>query len=165
MLSMIAAIAANGVIGQANRLPWRLPADLEHFRAKTLGKPVVMGCNTWYSIGKPLPERRNIVLSTDRTLVIDGCEVVHEAAEVLTLAAEVPELMIIGGESVYRLFLPHAERMYLTLIHHPFEGDTYFPPFDQDDWWEEERLDQTAEVTYLPHSFVTLRRKVSERSA
>ena len=126
-ISLIVAVAENGVIGQGGRLPWRLPADLQHFKRVTMGKPVLMGRKTWASIGKPLPGRRNLVVSRDPHFVATGVEVFHTVDDALRAAAEAPELMVIGGADLYRALLPRAHTLHLTRVHAAPDGDTRFP--------------------------------------
>lgn len=159
LISLIAAMAEDRVIGIDNRLPWRLPADLQHFRRLTLGKPVLMGRKTFDSIGKPLAGRRNIVVTQDRAFRADGVEVAHSVDAALAAAAAAPELMVIGGASFYAQLLPRADRLYLTEIHHRFAGDAYFPAFDARGWRETSRSDHAADATNpYPYSFVVLER-------
>ena len=159
LISLIAAMAEDRVIGIDNRLPWRLPADLQHFRRLTLGKPVLMGRKTFDSIGKPLAGRRNIVVTQDRGFRADGIEVVHSVDAALAAAADAPELMVIGGASFSAQLLPRADRLYLTEIHHRFAGDAYFPAFDARAWRETSRSDHAADAANpYPFSFVVLER-------
>ena len=157
MISLIAALSLNRVIGKDNQLPWHLPADLKHFKSTTLGKPVVMGRNTYDSIGKPLPGRLNIVVTQQPGLVIPGCTVVHSLAEAVIAAQAAPELMIIGGATLYKAALPIAQRMYLTWVKQEFEGDTYFPAWNTSEWQEVAREEFTRDANN-PHdySFVIL---------
>lgn len=159
VISIIAAVSENGVIGKDNALPWNLPADLKHFKGLTIEKPVIMGLKTFKAIGKPLPNRTNIVLSKEK-VEIPGCTVVHSIEEALQAAGNAEEVMIIGGGSVYAQFLPKADRMYLTKVHAEVEGDTYFPEFNQDDWKETAREEHEKEEQH-PYSFnfITLERK------
>jgi dihydrofolate reductase len=133
-ISLIAAMANHRVIGKNNQLPWHLPADLQHFKALTLNKPVVMGRKTYASIGKPLPQRTNIVLTSDLDYQAPGCEVVHSLDEVSERTSGFEEVFIIGGASVYRAYFPLAHRLYLTIIHADFDGDAFFPDFDASKW-------------------------------
>lgn len=159
IISIIAAIAKNGVIGKDNKLIWHLPADLKHFRALTLGKPIIMGRKTYASIGRPLPDRRNIVISRQPAPNCSSCEYYPSLNEALTAVAAAPEIMIIGGAEIYKLALPYTHKMYLTYIHHYFEGDTHFPKWEKEQWEEIERTefapDKENPYTY---SFVTLQR-------
>ena len=158
-LSVIVAMAANRVIGHENRLPWHLPADLKHFKATTLGKPVLMGRKTWESIGRPLPGRINIVITRDTAYEADGCVVVHSLDEAIRAAGETAEAMVIGGAELYRQALPLANKLYLTLVHGEFTGDTRFPQWRQDEWREIERVDHEPDESNLhAYSFLTLER-------
>lgn len=134
VLSLVAAIAENDVIGHGNRLPWQLPADLRHFRTITWGKPILMGRRTFSSIGKALPGRRNLVLTRDPGFGAPGIEVVHSLDAALAAARDADELMVIGGAEIYRLCLPHAGRVYLTRVHAAVPGDTRFPEWDWSKW-------------------------------
>ncbi len=134
IISIIAAIAEGRVIGLNNHMPWHLPADLRHFKALTLGKPIVMGRQTYLSLGKPLPERRNIILTHDLNFVAPGCEVVHNWPEVEALCTDCDEMMVIGGEAVYKQILPKAQRLYLTEIQLETKGDRFFPQWNKDEW-------------------------------
>lgn len=161
IISIIAALAKNNVIGKKNALPWNLPADLARFREITTGKPVIMGKNTYDSIGRPLPNRLNIVLSNDRNSKIEGCLVANSLEETLNYVLGAEEVMIIGGASIYKQFLPVAARMYLTRIHHDFEGDVYFPEFDEKEWQENSREDFKADLKNpYNYSFITLEKKL-----
>ena len=160
IISIIAGMDKNRLIGQGNRLPWKLPADMKHFRRHTLGKPVLMGRKTFDSIGKPLPKRTNIILTHDRHYRAEGCIVTHSIEEALDTVRDCKELMVIGGASIYKLFLPRANRLYLTHIHHCFQGDVYFPAFDPTDWQEVKRVDrQPDEKNLHPYSFLFLHRR------
>ncbi len=134
IISMIAAMAQDRVIGLNNHMPWHMPADLQHFKALTLGKPVVMGRYTCLSLEKPLPKRRNIVLTHDKQFMMDGFEIAHEWQQVKTMCADCEEVMIVGGEAVYRELLPFASRLYLTEINASIKGDRFFPEFDKSKW-------------------------------
>ncbi len=139
VLSIIVAVARNGVIGRENRLPWRLPADLLHFKQVTMGKPMIMGRRTWESLPGLLPGRRHIVLSRDPGYRAEGAEVATSLEQALALAGEVDEVMIIGGARLYEQALPLAQRLYLTEIDADIEGDAHFPPFDSVLWREVSR--------------------------
>lgn len=139
IVTLVAAVAENGVIGNGNRMPWHLPADLKRFKALTLGKPILMGRKTLEAIGKALPGRRNLVLTRATDLRVSGIEIVHSMEEALAACAGAPELMVIGGAEVYRLFLPLARRMHLTRVHAPVVGDTRFPNCDWNEWRKVER--------------------------
>ncbi|QKT04352.1 type 3 dihydrofolate reductase [Ectothiorhodospiraceae bacterium 2226] len=158
-ISLIAAMADQRVIGKDNAMPWHLPADMAHFRKLTLGKPVLMGRKTFESLGKPLPSRTNIVLTRDAEFHAEGCLVVHSVEEALKVASNAFEFMVIGGQHVYELMLPRAQRMYLTLVHARVDGDAYFPPFAPGHWREEEREEHPAdERNPYPYTFLTLER-------
>ena len=157
-MSLVVAVARNGVIGKDNGLPWHLPADLKHFKATTLGKPILMGRRTFESIGKPLPGRTNIVLTRDRLWRAAGTVVVNTVPEALEVAPQAPELAVIGGAEVFRLCLPLAQRIHLTRVLADFEGDTFFPPLDAD-WIELDRRDYAADAANAhAMQFVTLAR-------
>lgn len=139
-LSLIAAVAANGVIGSDNALPWRLPEDLKRFKALTLGHPVIMGRRTHESIGRPLPGRRNIVVSRNAAFSAAGCETAASLeAAIAACAGTADEIFVIGGAQIYAEALPLAERLYLTEIGAEFPGDARFPAFDRDAWRETSR--------------------------
>jgi dihydrofolate reductase len=160
LVSLIVAMADNGVIGRGNALPWRLPADLRRFRSLTLGKPVLMGRRTFESIGRPLAERVNLVLTRDRHWAAEGARTVRTVQEALAQARGCPELVAIGGAEVYRLVLPLARRIYVTQVHAVVDGDTFFPAFDRGEWRDVESSAQPADERHAyPLSFVTLERR------
>ena len=162
-ISIIVAIGNNLVVGKDNKLPWNLPADLAHFKRETLGKPVIMGQRTFESIGKPLPGRTNVILTLDKTFCFPGCIVANSIDEALDKLKDFEEVMIIGGVSIYKQFLPLADRMYLTLIKGDFDGDAFFPEFDWADWEEKERIDNVPDKDNpYPYSFLILQRKSVE---
>lgn len=163
IVSIIVAIGNDRVVGKDNKLPWNLPADLAHFKEKTMGKPVIMGQKTFESIGRPLPGRTNVVLTLDKDFAASGCIVAHSIEEALEKLKDFEEVMIAGGVSIYRQFLPLADRMYLTIIEGDFEGDAFFPEFDWAEWEETERADNAADKENpYPYSFLTLKRKAVE---
>ena len=135
-ISLIAAVSENGVIGAQNRLPWHLPDDLRHFRAITTGHTIVTGRKNYESIGKPLPNRRNIVITHQRGYQAPGCEVVHSLTEALAMTAHEPEVFVIGGAQLYAQALPLATRLYLTEVHATVAGDTHFPALERSAWQE-----------------------------
>ncbi|KTD19944.1 dihydrofolate reductase [Legionella londiniensis] len=140
IISLIAAVDKNFALGKDNQLLCHLPSDLRHFKLLTLGKPVIMGRKTFFSIGKPLPERHNIVIS--KTMhQIEGMSVVSSLSEALAVGGYASEIMIIGGEKVFAEALPLADRLYLTHIHHQFDADVFFPSFNIQHW-------QCVEKTY-----------------
>lgn len=145
MLSLIVAMAQNGVIGRNGDLPWHLPADLKHFKAVTLGKPVIMGRRTWDEIGKPLPGRRNIVISRRPDFLAPGAEVVDSLEQALALAADAAEVMVIGGAQIYAQALPFADCIHRTLVCGEMPGDTWFPEVDWQQWRLVEESEQAAD--------------------
>jgi len=157
IISLIAAMDRNRVIGRDNAMPWHLPADLAHFKATTLGKPMLMGRKTFDSLGRPLPGRHNIVLTRAPEWRADGVSVAHDLDQAIELAGDQPELMIIGGATLYNTLLPRADRLYLTFIDTEIDGDTWFPAWDPDEWQQHERDDHPADDRNPhPYSFVTL---------
>ncbi|MFF3100099.1 dihydrofolate reductase [Viridibacillus arvi] len=134
MISLIVAHDENNVIGLNNAMPWHLPGDLAYFKRTTMGKPMIMGRKTFESIGKPLPGRTNIVITRDEEYAREGIVIVHSLEEALALAEkESEEIMIIGGEQIFRMTLPMADRLYVTKIEKQYEGDTFFPSYG-DEW-------------------------------
>ncbi len=152
-------MAANGVIGKDNGLPWYLPADLKHFKQTTMGKPILMGRKTWESIGRPLPGRTNIVITRDSAYSATGCVVVDSIEAAITAAGEQDEVMVIGGAELYRQVLPYTDTIYLTRIHETIDGDTRFPEIADTEWHQLERVDHEADEKN-PHdySFIRLER-------
>jgi len=136
MISLIWAQGENGLIGKGSALPWRLPADMAWFRKQTMGKPILMGRKTFESIGKPLPGRTNLILTRQAGFTAEGCTVVHSLEEAKVAASDTEEIMVMGGAQVYALAMPEAGKLYCTQIHATFEGDTWFPAFDQSEWKE-----------------------------
>lgn len=134
LISIVVAASTNNVIGVGGELPWRLADDLRHFKAITMGKPIIMGRRTWESIGRPLPGRRNIVMTRQSNYAADGCDVVTTPAAALAAAGAADEVMVIGGGHIYEMFLPKAGRLYLTRVHASIDGDTFFPAVDAADW-------------------------------
>ena len=159
-LSIIVAMDRNGLIGKDNQLPWRLPADLKHFKWVTMGKPVIMGRKTFESIGKPLPGRVNIVLTSRAMYQNPGCIVVNSLDAAIEAAGPVSEVMIIGGAALYDESLPRADRIYLTQVQAELEGDTWFPPLDESDWLVVQQAEHNADESN-PYGYVfkTLDRK------
>lgn len=139
LLTLIAAMDRQRVIGYQQRLPWRLPADLRFFKQTTMHKPLLMGRRTWESIGRPLPGRQMVVLTAQTNYAAPDCEVVHSLHEALTLLDNVPEVLVIGGATLYAQTLPVAQRMYLTMVDAQVTGDVWFPAWNTADWalvWE-----------------------------
>ena len=155
ILSLIAAIDNHRAIGYQGKMPWHLPADLKYFREKTLGKPIIMGRKTFESIGKPLSGRRNIVISHQKTLEIAGIELYTSIEEALTTCIDVPEVMVIGGATLYTACFPLAQRLYLTQIHTTTTtADTFFPAWELREWSEIMCADHLADAQHAyPYSF------------
>ncbi|MBA2651106.1 MAG: dihydrofolate reductase [Tatlockia sp.] len=139
ILSIIVAIDEQNGLGKENKLLCHLPADLQHFKTITMGKPIIMGRNTFESIGKPLPGRTNIVLSRN-VQAINGAEVVESLPQALSLVADAPEVMLIGGANVFEQVLSLVSRIYLTQIHHQFDADVFFPKLNASDWLCKEKV-------------------------
>ena len=144
-LSLIVAMDDNRLIGSANQLPWHLPGDLAFFKRTTMGKPIIMGRKTYKSIGKPLPGRRNIVITRNPQFSAEGCEIVNTIEEALTICSDHDELMLIGGASLYQQIMQQVSCMYITRIYHSFSGDTWFPEFDSALWKITEQQDFGAD--------------------
>lgn len=150
-LALMAAKATNNVIGRNNALPWYLPNDLKYFKQVTLGKPIIMGRNTWESLKKALPGRTNIVITRQPDYHAEGAKVVASLDQALVLAEQVAlidgrdEVVVIGGAQIYQLALPRTDRLYLTEVHADVEGDTWFPEVDASQWREITRDDFPAE--------------------
>ncbi len=163
-ISMIAAMAKNRVIGMNNKMPWHLPADLKHFKAVTLGKPVVMGRKTYESIGKALPGRTNIVITSNKSYSLPDAKVADSCDKAIKLAAEQSkEVMIIGGGKIYETMLPKADRLYLTFIDLAVDGDTYFPDYESVAQWIKTDSQQNLkdEKNIYDYEFVTLNRSAT----
>ncbi len=137
-ISLIVARAQNGVIGSENKMPWHLPDDLRFFKKHTSGKPIIMGRNTWQSIGRPLPKRTNIVVSRNQAFRPEGGMVVRNMEDAFSLAGsqQTDEVFVIGGGQIYQLALPVANRLYLTEVKTTLQGDTFFPDIDLQQWQE-----------------------------
>lgn len=165
-LSILVAMARNRVIGQDNRLPWHLPADLKHFKSLTTGHIIIMGRKTYESIGRPLPGRTNIVITRQKNFKAIGATIVHSVENALQACKQVSTLnqehFIIGGAEIFQQTLKICQRMYITEIQRDFEGDTFFPEFDPNDWKETQRdkhySDQDNNIEY---HFIVLDRKPS----
>ena len=164
ILSLIAAASENNVIGKDGKLPWSLPDDLRHFHDLTLGHPVIMGRKTYESIPhdrRPLRDRLNIILTHREAVQFPGCIVVSSFPDAIRVAEEtgVPEALVMGGEQVYRLALPVARRVYLTLVHAHIEGDAYFPAIDPLQWKEVSREEHLSDARHTyPFTFLTYER-------
>jgi dihydrofolate reductase len=158
-VSMVVAATENDVIGRDNGMPWHLPDDLKYFKARTMGKPMLMGRKTFESIGKPLPGRTSVVMTRDLSWRHDGVVVVRSLDEALAWASNVPELCAIGGAEIFRLVWPVARRLFLTRIHASIPGDTFFPKPSAEEWREVERTEHAADERHAyAMSFVTLDR-------
>lgn len=167
-LSMIVAMAENRVIGRDNKLPWYLPNDLKYFKQVTMGKPILMGRKTFESIGKPLPGRTNIVLTRNPDWQAEGVKTVNSLDAALELARSIAEidgqdeLMVIGGDQIYRMALEQTDRVYLTKVHSEVEGDAYFPVIDESAWQVVARQDFAAEgPNPYDYSFLVMDRKAN----
>jgi dihydrofolate reductase len=145
LITLIVAVADNGVIGRDNTLPWHLPDDLKRFKRLTLGKPIVMGRRTFESIGKPLPGRQNIVVTRDANYRRDGVSVANDVEAALRAAGAVPEIMVIGGAEIFRTLLPRAGRLHLTRVHGTIDGDVLWPALDDHEWHVVERESHPAD--------------------
>lgn len=161
MLSIIVAVADNGVIGNGNQLPWRLPDDLKRFKALSLGKPIVMGRKTFDSIGRPLPGRLNIVISRQPGLEIPGCTVVTSIDAAIAAAQPAPEIVIVGGADIYRQALPQVQVIHLTRVHAHIEGDVVFSQLKEHEWREVAKEYHPADERHAhAFTFSTLERVV-----
>ena len=156
IISLLVAADENNVIGKDNQLPWHLPNDLKYFKNLTWGMPIVMGRKTYQSIGKPLPGRKNIVLTHQADWQAEGVNMVHSIEEAKEVAAksDCKEMFIIGGAEVFKTVFPTADRLYLTRIHHSFEGDVFLPDWDRGNWHlKSERFCAPDEKNNYPHTF------------
>lgn len=158
LLTLIVARARNGVIGRDNTLPWRLPEDLAHFKRTTMGAPVIMGRKTWESIGRPLPGRRNIVVSRNAGLRLDGAEIASSLEDALRLCVGVEQVFLIGGAQLYAEALPGADRLIVTEIDADIDGDAHFPEIDPQRWIATERERHHSESNGFDYAFVTYER-------
>ncbi|WP_295673441.1 dihydrofolate reductase [uncultured Mucilaginibacter sp.] len=157
-ISIVVAISENHVIGKDNKLLWYLPNDLKHFKEITSGHTVIMGRKTYESVGKPLPRRRNIII-TRQAISIEGCEVVNSIEAALALCADEEEVFIVGGAEIYKQSMHLTDRIYLTIVHKVYDGDSFFPEINKSEWREVSREDhQPDEKNAIPYSFITLER-------
>ncbi|MBX3709934.1 MAG: dihydrofolate reductase [Gammaproteobacteria bacterium] len=162
IVSAIAAMSENRVIGNNNQLPWQLPADLKHFKVTTTSHPIIMGRKTFESIGRPLPNRSNIIMTHHHAFQAPGCVIAVSVKEALQHAATLDnkEIFIIGGAEIYKQFMSYITRIYLTIIHHTFIGDAYFPMLPANTWKERERIfHEPDEENAYPYSFVILEKQ------
>jgi dihydrofolate reductase len=159
-LALIVATDQQGLIGRDNDLPWKLSADLQYFKKVTMGKPIIMGRNTYESIGRPLPGRKNIIVTKDQKYTAEGCFLVHSIKEALMECKDVNEAIVMGGASLYKQFLPKADKLYLTLVHANLKGDTWFPEWYSDEWTEISHEDHLADdKNEYPYSFIIYEKK------
>ena len=155
---LIVAMARNRVIGKEGALPWHLPEDLKRFRKLTMGHPIIMGRRTWDSIRRPLPGRRNIVITRNPDLKLDGAEAVASLGKALELVASAERVFVIGGEQIYRMALPIADKLELTLIEMDVEGDAAFPEFDPAGWVEAGSESFQTDDGRFDYAFITLKK-------
>ncbi len=160
IISMIAAMGKNRELGLNNELLWKLPADMKFFRETTMGKPIIVGRKTYESFGgKPLPGRKNIVITTASDYQSEGATIVHSIEDAIAEASDAEEIMIIGGASFYQQMLPKSDRLYLTYVNGEFKADSWFPEFDSTEWIEKSHKDCKAdEKNSYDYSFVILER-------
>lgn len=159
-ISVIVAVSSNQVIGNKNKLPWHLSADLKYFKRKTMGHPVIMGRKTHESIGRPLPGRTNIVITRKLNYELPGCIVVNSLPEAINLCTDEEEVFVIGGAEVILQAIDDADRVYLTLVHQEFEGDSFLPPFNMNLWHEISREDHQADQNNAyNYSFIVLEKR------
>lgn len=169
-VSLIAAVAENGVIGKNNQLPWHIKSEFQYFKNTTVGHPIVMGRKSFESLGKPLPKRANIVVTRDKTFTAQGVIVAHSLDEGIQIAKDIAakenvgEVFIGGGADIYRMSLPGADRLYLTEVHLKPEGDTLFPAFDREGWTETKREFHPAlEGETADYTITVLERKLPQK--
>ncbi len=158
--TIVVAISENNAIGKDNQLLWHLPADLKHFKTITSGHTIIMGRKTYDSIGKPLPNRRNIVVTRQTDLKLEGIEVVNSLDEALALCKDENEVFVIGGAEIYRQALPLVHKIELTRVHQEFEADVFFPELDNEIWKEVWKEDHSPdEKNQFAYTFSTLERR------
>lgn len=163
-IAMIVAMDEQGVIGKDNDLPWKISADLQFFKRTTMGKPIIMGRNTLESIGRPLPGRRNVVVTSQDDYIAEGCDVVHSLEQAFSLCETAEEVMIMGGASLYKQCFPLCDKLYITQVHTTIDGgDTWFPDWDRSEWKRVSSEDHKAdEKNQYDYSF-TLFQKIQSR--
>lgn len=160
MLSIIVAVSENNVVGKENKLPWKLSADLKRLKSLTMGHHIIMGRKTWESLGKALPGRINVVITTDKNFKAEGGVVVHSLNEALAFSSADDEIFIFGGGKIFKEAMPLVNKIYITRVHSIIDGDTFFPVLDRSDWKEISREDFKAdEKNQYNYSFLTLVRK------
>lgn len=159
-ISAIFAMSENRVIGKNNQLPWHLPADLRHFKEITMGKPILMGRKTFESIGKALPGRCNVIITHDENFQAPGCVIATSIKTAIASVEYTDEVFVIGGAKLLDQMLPMIHRIYLTIIHHEFDGDTFFPEINKSEWHEVEREDHLPDKeNRYAYSFIVLNKK------
>lgn len=166
MLSLIFAMDENRVIGKDNQLPWHLPNDLKFFKEKTIHHKIIMGRKTYESMGGALPYRENIVLTRNKKFTNNNCKIIHEIDAIHQLLKENPgeEIFVIGGVDIFKQVLSFADRIYMTQIHAKFEGDTFFPTLNDEEWMITSKTDGIVdEKNKYPHTFIQLERKSNEK--
>jgi len=160
MISIIVAVAENNVIGKDNNLIWHLPKDLKHFKETTTGHFIIMGRKTFESNGRPLPNRTNVIITKDKNYQAEGCVILHSLEDAINIAKNDSEVFIIGGGEIYKQAMPIADRIYLTKVHHLFDGDTFFPEINMKDWTEVSRKDfESDEKNKYAFSILILERR------
>ncbi|PAK36288.1 dihydrofolate reductase [Peribacillus simplex] len=161
MISLIVAMDQNRVIGNNNKLPWHLPADLQYFKKVTMGHPIVMGRKTFESIGRVLPGRENVIVTRNQEFKAEGCVVLHDIAQIKMFADNhEEEVFVIGGAEIFKEILPFTDRLYITEIHETFEGDTFFPEIDENEWDEvSSNPGSIDEKNRFAHDFIILQKK------
>lgn len=160
IVSLVAAAAENNVIGRDNALIWRMPADMKFFKNLTTGHTVIMGRKTYESMGRPLPNRKNIIITRNKEYKAEGCDVFSSFSDVLWRFKSEKEIFVIGGAEIYRQFMNSADKIYLTRIHYSFVGDAFFPEITTSEWYEAKRQDFAAdEKNPYPYSFIEFDRK------
>lgn len=161
MISIIVAVSENNVIGKDNDLIWHLPRDLKHFKETTTGHYVIQGRKTYESCGRPLPNRTNVVITRDNNYKAEGCIVVHSLEDAIKEAKDDSEAFIIGGGKIYEQAMSLVDRIYITKVHHSFEGDIFFPEINMEEWIEIDRRDfESDEKNKYPFTILTLDRKI-----
>ncbi|MFJ7364004.1 dihydrofolate reductase [Peribacillus frigoritolerans] len=161
MISLMVAMDQNRVIGKNNKLPWHLPADLQYFKKVTMGHPIVMGRKTFESIGRVLPGRENVIVTRNQEFKAEGCVVLHDIAQIKMFADNHDEeVFVIGGAEIFKEILPFTDRLYITEIHETFEGDTFFPEIDENEWDViSSNPGEIDEKNRFAHDFIILQKK------
>lgn len=164
MINIVVAKASNNVIGAKNDLIWHLPNDLKHFKSITSGHPIIMGRKTFESLGRPLPNRTNIVVTRDQNWNTEGIEIASSLPKAIEVAKKIDDdIYILGGGNIYKQAMEFTDVLYITEVHHEFDGETYFPEIDLDEWEEVEREDFKKDEKHLyAYSFVTYKKITEE---